>query len=434
MRKVIILGAGGRDFHNFNLYFRDNNEYKVLAFIAMQIPFIAGRVYPSELAGKFYPSGIPIYGEDKLEELIREYDIDEVVLAYSDISYKDLMHLASIAIANGASFKLLGLKDTQLDTNKPVIAITATRTGAGKSTVARLVANIAKRYYNIAIIRHPMPYLTFDPIQRFSDLSDLDKYKLTIEEEEEYINHLLDGNTVYAGVDYELILNKVEREHDLIIWDGGNNDFPFIKPDIHITVLDPLRINDSINYYPSEVNLLTADIIIINKANSVDELLIKRSLDIINSLNKRVKIFKIGSYPILDDDIKGKRVIIIDDAPSITHGNVKESIAYRLAKEGGAEIINPRPYAKGSIKDMLERYDINNMLPSAGYSIQQLKDLEDTINSIEADIIISNTPANLAKRLKIDKPIIKIEFELKGYEYDILLNYIEQHLKNYNRL
>jgi predicted GTPase len=433
MKKVIILGAAGRDFHNFNMYFRNNKEYKVLAFVAMQIPFIADRVYPSDLAGKFYPSGIPIYDERKLIELIKDYSIDEVILAYSDLSYKDVMHLASIAITNGSSFRLLGLKDTQLIASKPVIAITATRTGAGKSTFARSIARIAKQYYNIAIIRHPMPYLTFDPIQSFNDISDLNKYNLTIEEEEEYIDHLIDHNPIYAGVDYELILKEVESKHDLIIWDGGNNDFPFIKPNLHITIFDPLRAEDAINYYPSEVNLSLADVIVINKVNSIDNTLLSRSLEIIKSLNTKALIFKVGSYPILNANINGKKVIIIDDAPSITHGNVKDSITYRLAIEKGAKVIDPKPYAKGSIKDTIEKYGINNIIPSAGYSTQQLDDLAYTISSIDADLIIANTPADIGKRLKIDKPIVRLKFELRGYDYNNFIDYIENYFKELNR-
>ncbi|GIU72675.1 MAG: GTPase [Candidatus Nitrosocaldaceae archaeon] len=429
MRKVIILGAAGRDFHNFNVYFRDNKEYKVIAFTAAQIPFIADRVYPKELAGKFYPNGIPIYDEDKLEELINDYNVDEVVFAYSDVSYNHLMHLASRAIAARASFRLLGLKDTQLVASKPVISVTATRTGAGKSSISRVIANIAKEYKDIAVIRHPMPYLTFDPIQIFTSIEDLDKYQLTLEEEEEYINHIRDGNTVYAGVDYKVILDEVEKKHDLIIWDGGNNDFPFIKPDLNITVVDPLRAEDSINYYPSEINLRMADIIIINKVNTASNKDVDKSIKIAKSLNKDAKIFKVGSYPIIDESIKGKRVIIIDDAPTITHGEVKESIASKLARDLGCEIIDPRPYAKGSIKEVYEKYNISNVLPTSGYSYKQLQDLEDTINSIEADLIIAATPADLSRRMKIDKPIVKVEFRIEGYDYEQFVDYIRRWLK-----
>ena len=430
MKKVIILGAAGRDFHNFNVYFRDNKEYKVIAFTAAQIPFISDRVYPSTLAGRFYPNGIPIYDEDRLEELIDDYDIDEVVFAYSDVSYKHLMHLAS-KVVRRSSFKLLGAKDTQLIANKPVIAVTATRTGSGKSTISRMIANIAKEYADIGIIRHPMPYLTFEPIQIFKSIEDLDKYPLTLEEEEEYINHLRDGNIVYAGVDYSSILKEAER-HDLILWDGGNNDLPFIKPDLHITIIDPLRADDAVNYYPSEVNLMNADMVIISKADLANEEQINVSKDIVKQLNDNAKIFALGSYNRIDKPelIKGKRVLIIDDAPSITHGEVKDNIAIKLARSLDAEIIDPRPYTKGSIRSLYEKYDIRDILPTAGYNDKQLKDLEDTIDGIDAQAVILATPADLTRRIRINKPIARIESELKGYDYNSFTDYLKEWIKN----
>lgn len=424
MKKVIILGAGGRDFHNFNVCFRDNKEYKVIAFTATQIPFIADRVYPSTLAGRFYPNGIPIYNEDRLEELIEDYGIDEVVFAYSDISYNHLMHIASRAMLR-ASFRLLGLKDTQLIANKPVIAVTATRTGAGKSIISRAIASLAKEYGDIAVIRHPMPYLTFDPLQIFNSIDDLDKYKLTLEEEEEYINHLRDRHIVYAGVDYALILKEAEKHH-LILWDGGNNDFPFIKPDLHITIIDPLRANDAINYYPSEVNLMDADIIIISKADLATNEQIEKARRIAKQLNNKAKIFIIGSKAIIDKPklIKDKEVLVIDDAPSLTHGGVRESIGIRLARALNAKIIDPKPYAKGSIREVYEKYDIKNALPTAGYNDKQLEDLEDTINSIDAQAVLLATPADLTRRIKISKPIARVEFRVECYDYALLEEYI----------
>ena len=431
MKKVIILGAAGRDFHNFNVYFRDNPEYKAIAFTATQIPFIDNRLYPSRLAGSLYPDGIPIYPEDKLEELIREHGIDEVVFAYSDVDYNHVMHIASLAVANDASFRLLSIKDTQLISNKKVIAITASRTGSGKSTLTRLIANIAKRYFKIAIIRHPMPYLAFDPIQHFKSVDDLDNYNISIEEEEEYIMHLRDNNEVYAGVDYELILREAEKEHDLIIWDGGNNDYPFIKPDLHITILDPLRADDAINYYPSEVNIRLADAIVINKVNNASKDAIDKCIRISKELNPKAKVFKIASYPKLDnpDLIKGKKVTIVEDSPSITHGEVKDSIALRLAREYGAEVVDASKYAKGSIKQLCDKYNIRYSLPSAGYSKEQLKDLEDSINGIDCEAIILATPADLARRIRIDKPIARLVFELADYDYRSFVEYIREYLK-----
>ncbi len=431
MKKVIILGAAGRDFHNFNVYFRDNEQYRVVAFTATQIPFITDRVYPKELAGKLYPNGIPIYDEGMLEALIKEYDVDEIVFAYSDISYEHVMHLASRSVASGASFRLLGLKDTQLTSNKPVIAVTANRTGAGKSSLARVIARVIRESrLRLAVIRHPMPYLTFEPIQHFNDVSDLDRYQLSIEEEEEYILHLKDGNSLYAGVDYALILKEAEKYSDIILWDGGNNDFPFIKPDLNIMVVDPLRADDIVRYYPSEVNLRLADVIVINKVNLVDEESTARCIKMCRDINDKAGIFRVGLFARVDSDmIKGKRVAIVADSPSITHGELKYNIALDLARELDCKIVDAREYAKGSIRAMCERYDTKGMLPAAGYSKQQLIDLEQSINAIDCDAIILATPADLSRRLRIDKPIAKMELYINSYDYEMLITYLRDRLK-----
>ncbi len=426
MKKVIILGAAGRDFHNFNLYFRDNEEYRVVAFTAAQIPFIADRVYPRTLAGRLYPNGIPIYDESMLEDLIIRYQVDEVVFSYSDVSYEYVMSIASRAIASGASFKLLGLKHTQLSSSKRVIAVTANRTGAGKSTITRVIANLIKEKKRVAIIRHPMPYLTFEAVQHFKGLDDLTKHRLSIEEEEEYITHLKDGNEVYAGIDYSLILHEAEKEHDVIIWDGGNNDCPFIKPDLNIFIIDATRVEDTIRYHPSEVNLRKADIIIINKVNMVDDKELDKCIEICKRINDHAKIFKVGIFARIDKDIKGKRIAIISDAPSITHGGLKDNIVFSLAKISGSIIVEPSLYAKGSIRDMYKKYDIRYMLPTAGYNEEQLKDLEESLNAIECDMIILATPSDLARRIKIDKPIANVEVYVNGYDYDSFLTYLKE--------
>lgn len=430
MRKVIILGAAGRDFHNFNQYFRDNEEYRVVAFTATQIPFISGRVYPRELAGNLYPDGIPIYDEYMLEELIKRYDIDDAIFSYSDVSYEYVMRIASRVISSGASFRLLGLRDTQLRSSKSVIAVTANRTGAGKSTVTRIIADLARREKSIAIIRHPMPYLTFDAIQHFKSIEDLDKYNLSIEEEEEYTNHLKDGNEVYAGVDYSLILHEAEKRHDMIIWDGGNNDYPFIKPDLNIFVIDALRIEDSIRYYPSEVNLRSADLIIINKVNMVDEESVRNGIELCKRVNKHAKIFRVGLFAKIDKDISNKRVLIVSDAPSITHGGLKSNIVYEVAKGLGCRVVDAKVYAKGSIKAIYEEYMIESILPAAGYSKEQLKDLEDSINAIDCDVVVLATPVDLARRIRIDKPIARTELYLDGYDYNDMIDYLRSLLKN----
>lgn len=419
-KKVLIMGAAGRDFHNFNVFFRDNEEYEVVAFTATQIPDIAGRKYPAELAGKLYPDGIPIYHEDELEELIKKHKIDFVVFAYSDVSHEYVMNRASRAMAAGASFMLLGPEHTMLKSSKPVISVCAVRTGSGKSQTTRKVAEILKKLgKKTVVIRHPMPYgdLTKQVVQRFASHEDLDKHNCTIEEREEYEPHIDRGNVVYAGVDYEKILRQAEQEADVILWDGGNNDFPFFKPDLHIVVADPHRPGHEVTYHPGETNLRMANVIIINKVETAYPEDIQVVRENARSANKHATIIEAASPIFVEDHekIKGKRVLVIEDGPTLTHGEMAYGAGYVAAeKYGASEIVDPRPYAVGSIKETYEKYtQLEVILPAMGYSPKQLKELEDTINAVPADLVIVATPINLGKILKINKPYVRVKYELQ---------------------
>jgi len=419
-KKVIIMGAAGRDFHNFNVFFRDNEEYEVVAFTATQIPDIEGRKYPPELAGKLYPNGIPIYSEDELKDLIKKFKVDFVVFAYSDVSHEYVMNRASRAMAAGASFMLLGPSHTMLTSTKPVISVCAVRTGSGKSQTTRRVAEILKKLgKKTVVIRHPMPYgdLTKQVVQRFGSFEDLDKHNCTIEEREEYEPHIDRGNVVYAGVDYEKILRQAEQEADVILWDGGNNDFPFFKPDLHIVVVDPHRPGHEVTYHPGETNLRLADVIVINKIDTAypEDIQIVRENS--RSANPRAVIIEAAS-PIFVENyeaIKGKKVLVIEDGPTLTHGEMSYGAGYVAAeKYGAAEIVDPRPYAVGSIKETYEKYtQLEVILPAMGYSPKQLKELEETINAVPADLVIVATPINLGKILKINKPYVRVKYELQ---------------------
>jgi len=419
-KKVIIMGAAGRDFHNFNVFFRDNEEYEVVAFTATQIPDIEGRKYPPELAGKLYPNGIPIYSEDELEDLIKKFKVDFVVFAYSDVSHEYVMNRASRAMAAGASFMLLGPSHTMLTSTKPVISVCAVRTGSGKSQTTRRVAEILKKLgKKTVVIRHPMPYgdLTKQVVQRFGSFEDLDKHNCTVEEREEYEPHIDRGNVVYAGVDYEKILRQAEQEADVILWDGGNNDFPFFKPDLHIVVVDPHRPGHEVTYHPGETNLRLADVIVINKIDTAypEDIQIVRENS--RSANPRAVIIEAAS-PIFVENyeaIKGKKVLVIEDGPTLTHGEMSYGAGYVAAeKYGAAEIVDPRPYAVGSIKETYEKYtQLEVILPAMGYSPKQLKELEETINAVPADLVIVATPINLGKILKINKPYVRVKYELQ---------------------
>lgn len=418
--KIIIMGAAGRDFHNFNTFFRDNDKYQVVAFTATQIPNIEGRKYPAELAGKLYPNGIDIYPEDQLEELIKKHDVDEVVFSYSDVPYNYVMSRSAIVNKAGADFKLMGPKRTMLKSSKPVIAICAVRTGSGKSQTTRHVVKLLRESgKKVVSIRHPMPYgdLVKQRVQRFASLEDLDKHDCTIEEREEYEPHIVSGNVIYAGVDYEAILREAEKEADIIIWDGGNNDLPFYKTDLLITVVDPHRPGDELTYYPGEANLRMADVIVINKMDTA-------SLENINTVRK--SIFKTNptatvieaSSPIFVDDykmIQGKKVLAVEDGPTLTHGEMTYGAAVVAAEKFGAsEIVDPRPYTVGTITDTFKKYPgIGKLLPAMGYGDQQIRDLEKTINQTQCDVVVIGTPIDLRKLVKLNKPAMRVTYELQ---------------------
>ncbi|MEW6748941.1 MAG: cyclic 2,3-diphosphoglycerate synthase [Candidatus Micrarchaeota archaeon] len=416
-RRVLVLGAAGRDFHNFNMFFRDNPTYQVVGFTATQIPKIAGRKYPAELAGKLYPEGIPIYDEKDLESLIEKHSIEEVYFSYSDVSHEYVMHLASRAQAKGASFVLLGPRETMLKSKKKVIAITAVRTGAGKSALSRTLASmLSRRGIRFVVIRHPMPYgeLTKQKVQRFAGLEDLDKAQCTIEEREEYEPHIRNGVIVYAGIDYKAILEKAETEADVIIWDGGNNDIPFIKPDLYFVIADALRPGHEMWYYPGETNFRAADVIVINKVsdNPMDVRRITKSAE---KVNPRAMIIETDMEltPSMDANIYGKRVIVVEDGPTVTHGGMKFGAGFEFAARNGADVIDPRPFAVGSLKETYHHYEhMGNVVPSMGYYEDQLKDLAQTIKRSDAEMVISGTPIDLSKLLKIDIPVLHVIFTM----------------------
>ena len=419
-KRVIIMGAAGRDFHNFNVYFRDNEEFDVVAFTATQIPDIDGRKYPAELAGKLYPDGIMIYSESELPELIKKYDVDQVVFAYSDVPYDYLMSRSAIVNAAGADFVLMGAKTTQLKSNKPVIAVCAVRTGCGKSQTTRKVAKILRDAgKKVVAIRHPMPYgnLVEQKVERFAEMSDLDKYKCTIEEREEYEPHIVSGTIIYAGVDYEAILREAEKEADIILWDGGNNDLPFYKSDLHITVADPHRPGDELFYYPGEANLRAADVVIINKIDTADPESVLAVRESIQTVNPNAVVID-GASPIFVEDyhlIKGKRVLVVEDGPTLTHGEMTYGAGVVAAEKFGAkELVDPRPYTVGTITETFKKYpDIGTLLPAMGYGEKQIKDLEETINKTDCDVVIIGTPIDLRKLVNINKPAVRVTYELQ---------------------
>lgn len=418
-RRILIMGAAGRDFHNFNVFFRDNPSYEVAAFTAAQIPDIAGRTYPPELAGRLYPKGIPIYPEEKLPELIRKKEIDEVVLAYSDLPHMHVMHKASLVNACGADFTLLGPKSTMLRSRLPVIAVGAVRTGCGKSETTQRICEILQSYgVRAVVIRHPMPYgdLRKQAVQRFAAPADLDRHSCTIEEREEYEPHIDAGRVVYAGVDYGRILRAAEREADVIVWDGGNNDFPFIQPDLFFVLADPLRPWHEITYYPGEMNLRLADVIIINKERSAKP----RAIQIVEANSRKynpgASILHADSKITVREPqlVKGRRVLVIEDGPTLTHGGMTYGAGLIAARRMGATPVDPRRWAVGSLAEIFKKYRrIGPVLPAMGYSPEQVGELERTINAVEADAIVSATPINLQNVLKTDKPIVRITYELE---------------------
>ncbi|UCE44243.1 MAG: GTPase, partial [Candidatus Bathyarchaeota archaeon] len=418
--KVVIMGAAGRDFHNFNVYFRDSDEYEVVAFTATQIPGIEKREYPPELAGPKYPKGIPIYSEKKLSWLITEHDVNEVVFAYSDVTHEHVMHRASTALACGADFRLMGPSTTMLKAKVPVVSVCAVRTGSGKSQTSRRVSKILKKLgFNVVVVRHPMPYgdLRKQIWQRFASFEDLDKYECTIEEREEYEPHLINGITVYAGVDYEKILKKAEREADIIVWDGGNNDLTFYKSDLHIVVTDPHRPGHELTYHPGETNLKMADVIIINKVETADAESIEKVRRNTKAVNSDAIIVEAASPITVDDPerIKGRKVLVVEDGPTLTHGNMAYgagTIATKRLKP--KEIMDPRPYTIGSIKTIFNKYKhLGALLPAMGYNKEQTSELEETINSTPCEVVVIGTPVDLRRILNMSKPAVRVTYELQ---------------------
>lgn len=419
-KRVIILGAAGRDFHNFNVYYRDNPAYEVVAFTATQIPAIEGRVYPPELAGSLYPQGIPIYPESALPDLIREHQADQVVFAYSDVSHLHVMNLASLAIACGADFVLLGARHTMLRANKPVVAVCAVRTGAGKSQTTRRVATILRHLgLRPVVVRHPMPYgnLSEQVIQRFAHPDDLDRYHCTIEEREEFEPHIAQGTIVYAGVDYARILPQAEAEGDVILWDGGNNDLPFFVPDLHIVVTDPHRPGHELSYHPGEANLRMAHVVVINKVDTAKPEDVTAVRQNVRLVNPQAIIVEAAS-PIYVDDaaaILDRRVLVIEDGPTLTHGGMSYGAGVLAAKRFGAKaIIDPRPYAVGSILEAYNKYpNIGPLLPAMGYGDRQVAELAQTIAATPCDLVIIATPVDLRRLIALDKPSVRVRYELE---------------------
>ena len=418
--RTLIMGAAGRDFHNFNTFFRDNKDYEVVAFTATQIPNIEGRKYPAELAGSLYPDGIAIHPESELAKLIKDLKVEQVIFAYSDVPHTYVMHKASLVNAVGADFRLMGSKSTQLKSTKPVVAVCAVRTGSGKSQTTRLVSLILRDMgYRVAVVRHPMPYgdLVKQRVQRFASYSDLDKHECTIEEREEYEPHLDNGVIVYAGVDYEAILRQAEKEADIILWDGGNNDFSFYESDLLIVVADPHRAGHELHYYPGETNVRMADVFVINKvdtANAEDVITVRENL---HALNPEAVIIE-GASPIFVDDpetIRGKRVLVVEDGPTLTHGGMAYGAGYVAARRfGAAEIVDPRPYAVGSIIDTYRKYpDTGKILPAMGYGESMVHDLEITIENADVDLVIIGTPIDLNRIMTIKKPSQRVRYELQ---------------------
>lgn len=421
-RRVLIMGAAGRDFHNFNVAYRDDANTEVVAFTATQIPFISDRHYPPELAGSRYPDGIPIHLEEELPTLIRDLDVDEVVFAYSDVPHEYVMHKASEVLATGASFTLLGPNDTMIEANVPVVAICAVRTGSGKSqTTRRVVRTLRDNGKSVVVVRHPMPYgdLVAQRVQRFESFDDLDMAKVTIEEREEYEPHLRLGTVVYAGVDYGAILEQAQKECDVLVWDGGNNDYPFYRPTVHLTVADPLRAGHERSYHPGEANLRMADVIVINKIDSATPEQIATVEDSIRRLNPKATVIHGRSPVTLEEqvDLTGKRVLVIEDGPTLTHGEMRYGAGVVAARQAGAaEIVDPRRWAVGTMKEVYAKYDVGPVLPAMGYSAEQLKEFELMINSADVDAVLIATPIDLRKLVNIEKPAYRVFYELEEAE------------------
>jgi predicted GTPase len=419
-QRALILGAAGRDFHNFNTFFRGNDDYQVVAFTATQIPDIEGRRYPTELAGAAYPDGIPIHAESEMESLIAEYDVDVVVFSYSDVTHQHVMHLGSRAIAAGASYLLLGAEQTMVASSKPVVAVCAARTGAGKSQTSRRVAELLTAAgKKVVVVRHPMPYgdLVKQAVQRFETYDDLAKHEVTIEEREEYEPHIDAGRIVYAGVDYEAILRQAEAEADVVIWDGGNNDLPFYRPDVFITIVDPHRPDHALRYHPGEANVRMADAILINKVDTASLEGVETARRIAYELNPEALVIEAASPLFVEDGdaIRGKRALVVEDGPTLTHGEMAYGAGWVAARRyGAADIVDPRPYAVGSIAATYEKYPTTgDVLPAMGYGEKQVEELAATIRATAADVIVIGTPIDLTRLIEFDKPSVRVRYELQ---------------------
>jgi predicted GTPase len=415
-KKVLILGAMGRDFHNFNMVFKDNKDYEVVGFTLSQLPIEGGRIYPPQLAGKLYPKGIPIWEEKNLPQLIKKYNIDIVVFAYSDVSHEEVMHLASISLSSGADFMLLGANSTMIKTHLPVIAVTAVRTGCGKSQTSRKVVRILKELEKkVVIVRHPMPYWGWKEVERFENYEDMEE--CTIEEREEFEPYIRMGVPIYQGIDYQKILQKIEKEGEIILWDGGNNDFPFYEPQLMMVVVDPLRVGNEYLYHPGESCLRMAHIVVINKIDTASESEVKKLKENVKRLNPYAEIVEAYSRIQVEDikKIRNKKVLVIEDGPTLTHGNMPYGAGFIASKRYGAkEIVDPRPYAVRSIKEVYEKYThLKNILPAMGYSKEQIEDLRETINKVECDTVVVGTPIDLKRIISIEKECVRVSYELE---------------------
>ena len=415
------MGAAGRDFHNFNVVYRDDPETEVVAFTATQIPFIENRTYPAELAGPSYPKGIRIHLEDELDDLIRDRAVDDVVFAYSDVSHEYVMHRASRVLAAGASFVLLGPDATMLKADVPVVAVCAVRTGAGKSQTTRKVAETLRRAGKTpVVVRHPMPYgdLAAQRVQRFASFEDLDEARTTVEEREEYEHHLKAGSVVFAGVDYQAILEEAQKECDVLLWDGGNNDLPFYRPDVHIVVADPLRAGHEVSFHPGEANFRMADVVVINKVDSATAEQVQAVEANLRALNPSATVIRAASPVTVEDaeDLRGKRVLVVEDGPTLTHGDMKFGAGVVAARKWGAEIVDPRPLARGSLKGTFDKYDVGPVLPAMGYSAEQLDEMKDIVDRADCDLVVIATPIDLRHLIDLSKPAVRVTYELQEAE------------------
>jgi len=435
-RRAIILGAAGRDFHNFNVFFRENLEYDVVAFTATQIPFIENRVYPPSLAGRCYPEGIPIYLESQLPELIEKHRVEDAFFSYSDVTHEHVMHLASVVMSKGASFHLLGPEDTMIKSRKPVVAVVGSRTGVGKSTISRYVfRSLSWDGWKPVVVRHPMPYGNFDrAVERYESVQDVVGSGITVEEMEEYEQHVEQGGTVFSGVDYGRILEKAEEEGDVILWDGGNNDMSFYKPDLTITVLDPTRPGEEDKYHPGETNIRMAQVVVINKVNVAPKEDVDGTVEAARQLNPKAHIVLTESVETIDKPelVRGKEVLVVEDGPSVTHGGIREAVGARAAKLYGAKLVDPRKYAVGSIKESYTKFkQMGSVMPALGYSKRQLKDLERSVNNVPCDAVLLGTPANLSLVIEINKPVARVKFEAKDVSKPTLQDFVLESARHF---